>query len=183
MKQHHQTTCKLLGFLLEYPDAAWAETLTRVGPVVDALAEHQGRGRLRRFLAWAGETPEVRLQETYTAAFDLNPATSLNLTYHLMGDSEDRGKALARLLEVYRREGYDAAGSELPDYLPLVLEFLSVCPAPEDAEVLRASLGMVPVLAERLREDGHPYADLMGLAADTLEQGCGLVPRRRRKEA
>jgi nitrate reductase delta subunit len=85
-----------------------------------------------------------------------------------MGDSEDRGKALAGLLWIYHREGFDAAIGELPDYLPLMLEFLAVCPEPKDAALLWSCLGTVGLLAQRLEEKQHAYAKLMGLAADIL---------------
>ena len=111
----------------------------------------------------------MELQEAYTQAFDLDPAASLHLTYHLMGDSEDRGKALAGLLWVYHREGFDAAIGELPDYLPMILEFLALCPEPKDAALLWSCLGTVATLAQRLEEKQHPYASLMGLAADILQ--------------
>jgi nitrate reductase delta subunit len=159
---------KLLSFLLDYPDAGWFEGLAGVGDVVDGLADGRSRTTLRRFLACAESTPAIRLQEAYTAAFDLHPATSLNLTYHFMGDSEDRGKALARLVEIYRRSGWDAAACDLPDFLPMMLEFLAVCPAPEDADLLWTCLGGVGNVAGRLAREQHPYAGLLALAADIL---------------
>ena len=126
---------------------------------------------MQSFLSYAEATPLLKLQETYTSAFDLDPATSLHLTYHLLGDSEDRGKALAGLLWVYHREGYDAAIGELPDYLPMMLEFLALCPEPEDAALLWSCLGTVTALAERLEENSHPYAGLVRLV-DNIIQPC-----------
>ena len=182
MTEDDRMQLKLVGFLLEYPDAPWAAALSDLDGVVDAVADGRRREPLRRFLAYAGTTPPIKLQETYTAAFDLNPAASLNLTYHLMGDSEDRGKALAGLLRIYQREGYDIAAGELPDYLPMVMEFLSVCPAPEDAALLWSCLSTVAPLAERLERDRHPYAGLLRLAADILRD-CGGGTADKRKEA
>ncbi|WP_373499897.1 nitrate reductase molybdenum cofactor assembly chaperone [Desulfococcus sp.] len=183
MTENDRMQLKVIGFLLEYPDAAWMNALAGLDGVVAALEDGRGRQALRRFLGYAGGTPGIRLQETYTAAFDLNPSASLNLSYHLMGDSEDRGKALAGLLGVYHREGYDVAAGELPDYLPMVLEFLSVCPEPEGADLLWSCLGKVSTLAAHLEEEGHPYAGLLGLAADILRgRGCG-TPSAAEKEA
>lgn len=183
MTEDDRMQLKLVGFLLEYPDAPWAAALGDLDGAVDAVADGRRRELLRRFLAYAGNTPPIKLQETYTAAFDLNPAASLNLTYHLMGDSEDRGKALAGLLRIYQKEGYDIVAGELPDYLPMVMEFLSVCPSPEDAALLWSCLGTVAALAGCLEQDRHPYAGLLRLAADILQEWEGGAEAGKRKEA
>ncbi len=168
MTENDRMALKLIGFLLEYPDARWVSVLAELGGVVDALQDGR-REPVRQFLAYVEHTPPLALQETYTATFDLDPAADLHLTYHLMGDSEDRGRTLASLLWTYHREGYDAVPGELPDYLPMMLEFLSACPAPEDAALLWSCLGNVAALAERLARDQHPYAGLMALAAEILQ--------------
>lgn len=168
MTEDERLQCKLVAYLLEYPDAAWSADLAELDGIVATVADARRRDLLRLFLKYAGDTPPLELQEAYTAAFDLDPATSLHLTYHLTGDGEDRGKALAGLLQLYNRAGYDAVAYELPDYLPLVLEFLSLHPEPEDAGLLRSCLGAVTALAERLAEKRHPYANLVGLAADII---------------
>ncbi len=171
MNEYDREQCKLLAFMLEYPASSWIADLADVREVVETVVDQQRRELLQSFLIYAETTPPLKLQETYTAAFDLEPATSLHLTYHLLGDSEDRGKALARLLWVYHRAGYDAAIGELPDYLPMILEFLALCPEPEDAAQLWSCLGTVTALAERLEENRHPYAGLVRLV-DNIIQPC-----------
>ncbi len=180
--ENERMQCKLLAFLLEYPDNPWIEGLADLNELVEEVEDLRRREILRGFLAYAGGTPPIELQEVYTRAFDLDAATSLHLTYHLLGDSEDRGKALAGLLWVYHRAGFDAAIGELPDYLPLMLEFLAVCPEPEDAGLLWSCLGAVAGLALRLTEKQHPYANLMGLAADILRPRALAFADKRNKE-
>ncbi len=169
MNENERVQCKLLAFLLEYPAPVWRAELADLHQVVKSVIDTQRRELLQSFLSYAETTPPFALQETYTAAFDLEPATSLHLTYHLLGDSEDRGKALARLLWLYHREGYDAEIGELPDYLPMILEFLALCPEPEDAALLWSCLSTVSSLAERLEENEHPYAGLIRLVDDIIE--------------
>ncbi|TKB25923.1 nitrate reductase molybdenum cofactor assembly chaperone [Desulfopila sp. IMCC35006] len=176
MTDNDRVQCKLLALLLDYPAASWETDLVDVRETVDTVDDRQRRDLLQKFLHYAEATPLVKLQETYTAAFDLEPATSLYLTYHLMGDSEDRGKALAALLWLYHREGYDAAIGELPDYLPMILEFLALCPKPEDADLLWSCLGTVTDLAERLAKNSHPYAGLVELAADIVHPRMSTHP-------
>lgn len=182
MTENNRMQCKLLAFLLEYPDTSWSEGLAGLNEVVDGVADVRRRELLRGFLAYAEGTPLIQLQEVYTQAFDLDPAISLHLTYHLMGDSEDRGKALAGLLWIYHREGFDAAIGELPDYLPMMLEFLAVCPEPEDAALLWACLGTVATLAQRLEDKQHPYVGLMALTADILQPYAVAFTDKKSKE-
>ncbi len=182
MTENDRRQCKLLAFLLEYPASSWHTDLADVNEVVADVIDQQQRELLQRFLIYAESTPLLQLQETYTSAFDLDPTTSLHLTYHLLGDSEDRGKALAKILWVYHREGYDAAIGELPDYLPMILEFLALCPEPEEATLLWSCLGTVATLAERLEKIQHPYAGLLELAADIVQPCIGTHPDSIRKE-
>ncbi len=176
MTENDRVQCKLLAFLLEYPASSWNADLADLNEVVETVIDSQRRELLQHFLTYAESTPLLQLQETYTSAFDLDPTTSLHLTYHLLGDSEDRGKALAKILWVYHREGYDAAIGELPDYLPMILEFLALCPEPEEAALLWSCLGTVATLAERLEKNRHPYAGLMELAADIVQPCIGNHP-------
>ena len=176
MTENERVQCKLLAFLLEYPDSSWNDDLEALRETVDTVVDQKRRQLLHNFLIYAEDTPPLQLQETYTAAFDLDPAASLHLTYHLMGDSEDRGKALARLLWLYHREGHDAAIGELPDYLPMILEFLALCPGPKDAALLWSCLGTVAPLAERLRKAEHPYAGLMEMVADIVQPCMTTYP-------
>ncbi|GAB6194673.1 nitrate reductase molybdenum cofactor assembly chaperone [Desulfocastanea catecholica] len=182
MTENDRMQCKLLSFLLDYPAPSWSGDLVNLHEVLATVSDQHRLELLQSFLNYAETTPPLTLQETYTAAFDLDPATSLHLTYHLMGDSEDRGKALARLLWMYHRAGYDAAIGELPDYLPMILEFLSLCPEPEEATLLWSCLGTVAALAERLEKNHHPYAGLLELVADIVQPCLGTHPDSMSKE-
>jgi nitrate reductase delta subunit len=172
MTGNEQNLLKLLAFLLEYPTPSWRDELVHLSDLSGMTAENGSGEAIAAFLAYAGTRSLIELQEVYTASFDLDPATSLNLTYHLMGDHENRGKALAGLLQIYRQAGYDASARELPDFLPLMLEFLALCPEPEAAEILRASIGTVAPLAKRLQAAGHPYAPIIRLAAEIIQPLC-----------
>jgi nitrate reductase delta subunit len=122
------------------------------------LGDPLARERLTHFLTRMKAQPLLELQAHYTAVFDLNPSASLNLTYHLMGEREDRGRALADLIEVYRQAGFVPMVNDLPDFLPLVLEFLAVSAEGEDNELIRRCLAAVPAIVQRLRDSGSMYA-------------------------
>jgi len=182
MTENDQLQCRILAFLLDYPDTSWRAELSEWADAAAEVTDETSRQELRKFITYAEDTPALALQETYTAAFDLDPSTSLHLTYHLQGDNEERGKALAKLLWMYHQEGFDAQIGELPDYLPMILEFIALCPEPRDGDPLRSCLAAVAIIAERLAKIHHPYAILLELTAGILENRMAISFHMVRKE-
>ena len=177
MTAERQKQFKLIAFLLQYPDEALMGSLADVSETVADIDDPQMRRTVLRFRAYLENTPLMDLQEQYTAAFDLDPATCLNLTYHLLGDDAERGRLLSALQQVYARAGYGAAAPELPDHLPMVLEFLAIEPDAPRAERLWSCLSAVHTLAQRLTAAGSPYAPLFDcLAALTPHAGASGQP-------
>jgi len=169
MTDEKRTLLKLLSLCLAYPDAEALAALPEMEEATAGLRDPLSRERLSHFMTLMKAQSLLKLQEHYTAVFDMNPTTSLNLTWHLMGDREDRGRALAELLDVYRQAGFEPAVNELPDFLPLLLEFLAAAsPADAHTSILRC-LAAVPALAGRLKEAGSLYAV-------PLEMLCGVFP-------
>ncbi|MGP9788768.1 nitrate reductase molybdenum cofactor assembly chaperone [Roseinatronobacter sp. NSM] len=114
------------------------------------------------------------LQERYVLQFDRARTLSLNLFEHIHGESRDRGGAMVDLLETYRAGGFDLVGPELPDHLPVLLEFLST-QDPEQARAILADAGHIIVaLAERLARRESVYAPVLA-ALVTLAQ-VGTTP-------
>jgi nitrate reductase delta subunit len=112
------------------------------------------------FLEYVGKTSFIALQEEYTRTFDLNPSLCLNLTFHKWGDDKKRSSALVEFKKMYRDAGFDVHCAELPDYLPLVLEFLSVCRESACLPIYDQYGEQVTLIASRLREMQSPYAGL-----------------------
>ena len=158
---------KLFSILLGYPGTEWLRGLSNWSQAAEEIFAPEARQQLDRFFRWARAQGPLHLQERYTEAFDLNPATSMDLTYHSQGESEDRGKALSRLRGLYRSAGFECTTAELPDHLPVVLEFLS---AAENArtEVLDLCAPCAKRLAENLHSAKSPYADLVEPSSDIL---------------
>ncbi len=111
--------------------------------------------------------------------FDRSRTLSLNLFEHVHGESRDRGGAMVDLLETYRAGGFDLVGPELPDHLPVLLEFLSTRPQAEAREILDDAGAILVALAERLARRESPYAAVLealvafrrGRSADRGGQG------------
>lgn len=159
---------KMVSHFLQYPDEDLLNSLEPMAEEVRALPQGRAKEVLADFVGYLQSRRLIRLQEEYSRHFDLNPATSLNLTYHRYGDGKDRGAALVELLRVYRRAGYMPTTRELPDYLPLVLEFLAICPQDDFAWLVQEYRPQVEALADRLIQSGTPYAHLLSVVVDKL---------------
>ena len=118
---------RALGALLTYPRPELVAALPEVAAVLDRGADLPAaeRSGLAALVGDMQRTDALELEERYVGLFDRGRATSLNLFEHLHGDSRDRGPAMVALMDVYARAGFRMATKELPDFLPVVLEYLS----------------------------------------------------------
>ncbi len=112
------------------------------------------------------------LQERYHLLFDRGRALSLHLFEHVHGESRDRGQAMVDLLALYQRHGMWLTARELPDYLPLFVEFVSTRPADEARELLSRPLHIIAALGTRLAHRDSPYAAVF----QALEELAGGKP-------
>jgi nitrate reductase delta subunit len=181
------TTCRILSVLLDYPDKRLLNDLDTMAAAARQIPEPEFKQAVKGFLTYLQAHDLLRLQENHTAAFDLGSATTLNLTYHAFGDNEKRAAALAKLQHLYDRTGWERTSGDLPDYLPLLLEFLWLHPRPEPAaatqiwQCLNAATHLVvglekkaPAYAELLRPLGRLAA---AAATGTDQQDSRMTPR------
>jgi nitrate reductase delta subunit len=149
---------KLISCLLNYPDESLLRWLPEFKQVLNEIESISVRNKYDQILSYFEQTPLIQLQEQYTETFDLNPSNCMNLTYHRWGNTEKRGSALVHLEDVYLKAGFERVSSELPDFLPLILEFVSERPDVADSEIIPLYGTVVETLAARLQQSGHPYA-------------------------
>ncbi len=97
------------------------------------------------------------LQERYILLFDRTRSLSLHLFEHVHGESRDRGQAMIDLKALYENSGLFMSAAELPDFLPLFLEYLSTQPLAEAGETLGQTAHILSAVAERLRKRHSPY--------------------------
>lgn len=153
--------------LLDYPTA---ERLAAYGTVRDAVADLPGpvRERLWGFLDHAAAVGDEALAQDYVATFDLKRKCSMYLSYFLTGDTRKRGTALVRFVEAYRAAGWEVDRPELPDFLPIVLEFSAL----GDAEIAGGLLGShrqgIEVLRSALTAMSSPWAAVVEAVCLTL---------------
>jgi nitrate reductase delta subunit len=123
-----------------------------------APAERPG---LLALIASLGEGDLLDAEERYCELFDRGRALSLHLFEHLHGESRDRGTAMVELKQLYRAAGFDLVGNELPDYLPVVLEYLSCRELPEARDMLVDCAHILRVIARALIARQSDYAAVL----------------------
>jgi nitrate reductase delta subunit len=155
--------------LLRYPTA---RLLAADAELADAARGLPRRSRepLERFLAHRREMPQLELEREYVEAFDTRRRCTLNVGYYLYGDTRRRGVALLRLKRMYAAAGLIPDSEELPDHLPLMLEFAAFAPSGYGERVLEEHRVGLELLRLALAADGRPYADV-------LDAVCAALPR------
>ena len=166
MNQEKRSLLKVLSILLQYPEDVFIGSFEELREAVVEIPLEEHREKCVNFLNYLDNNSLIHLQEEYTATFDLNPATSLNLTYHKWGDARERGSALSDLNYLYHKAGYDSSDDDLPDYLPLILEFLSITTLAGSFSFLGQYCDHIEAVGSRLREKGSPYAGLFEIVLD-----------------
>ncbi len=162
MEKEERMLCGLVSRLLDYP----CEDIVNSAKDIEQTAKGIPNGlkeELLDFLSYLGKTPLIALQEEYTRTFDHNPSLCLNLTFHKWGDDKKRSLALVELIKTYRDAGYQVSCVELPDYLPMLLEFISVCPDEAIFPLLEEYGDQLSLMASRLRVMKSPYAKLFAV--------------------
>ena len=169
-------TFKVLSALLSYPTEALIAAAPEFVTVLNAekLVPPASRGALDALIAEIGNGEVYDLQERYGLLFDRSKTLALHLFEHVHGESRDRGQAMVDLKAMYENAGLMIAANELPDYVPLLLEFLSTRPLADARELLGQTTHILAALAERLGRRELRYRALF----DALVAIAAEAPRR-----
>jgi nitrate reductase delta subunit len=165
-------TFKVLSALLSYPTEALIEAAPEFWAVLDQekLVPAASRRALDLLIGDIGSGEVYDLQERYGLLFDRSKTLALHLFEHVHGESRDRGQAMVDLKAMYENAGLVIAANELPDYVPLLLEFLSTQKLAEARELLGQTAHILAALAERLgrRESNYKavFDALVAIAAE-----------------
>ena len=162
---------KALGALLDYPTAELQSALDEIEQALGEeraipAAELEG---VRAFMERLRRADIMDTQEYWIGLFDRSKRLALHLYEHSHGESRDRGQAMVNLALTYRMNGFELNAAEMPDYLPLLLEFLSVIPEVHARRYLTDAIEIIEALRIRLEERDSTYAALLG-ALVTLAQ-------------
>lgn len=159
---------KVISLLLSYPTTALQGAGEEIARALasDRLVGDRQKSALEELAADIAGRDIYDAQERYVLLFDRTRALSLHLFEHVHGESRDRGQAMVDLMKMYDDHGFEVDARELPDYLPMFLEFLSVLPAEEVRELLNQTLHITSALGERLKKRGSVYANAFGVLED-----------------
>jgi nitrate reductase delta subunit len=163
-----QAIYRLCSALLLYPDDRLLERREEVRRAVGELAPGPAADALGRFADWLIETDPLAVAQHYVETIDLHKRSGLYLTFYGEGDKRERGSALLRLKQLYRAAGLPLEGTELPDYLPVMLEFAADAPGGRGELVLREHRAAIELVRLSLREHRSPYADVVEAVSVTL---------------
>ena len=152
---------------LSYPD----DEILGSAPAIAAALRESAPGAAASFaplLTWWEETPAEQVQEAYVETFDMSKRHALYLSYWTDGDTRRRGMVLADLKQRYRDAGLAVSGTgELPDFVPLVLEFARHRPD-EGAALMQEYRASLELIRIALAERGSPYAEVVAAVCATL---------------
>lgn len=151
---------RALGALLGYPGGALREALPEIAEIVrgSPLLRPRERAAVEGLIDLLAAADPLWAEERYVELFDRGRATSLNLFEHVHGETRDRGTAMVELKTIYARAGLDLAANELPDYLPVVLEYLSGREPAEVRDMLGDCAHILRAVGEALLRRGSPYS-------------------------
>lgn len=172
-------TYRALSLMLSYPTAEGAALMPAVLDTLnrEALLPARLVRRLRPLASELSARDPYELQARYVDLFDRTRSLSLQLYEHVHGESRDRGQAMVELLKLYSSRGLELTARELPDHLPVFLEFLSMLPGAEAAALLGEAAHVLEALRERLKKRQSPYArvfDALVALVDTARNGDAL---------
>ncbi len=178
MTGQEQLSLKLIAGFLDYPGTT---TFMERWEMRYSLAVEYCPALVPVLDGWR-QTGFSQLEEMYVASFDLVESGSLYLTAHEFGDSRERGNALAQLGQMVTDAGYGVAFGELPDYLPLLIEFLAIGPG-EAVGTLAPRIATVAGQILQTLEEHHPYRPLfallrrvLGVAENPVDSGAKERP-------
>jgi nitrate reductase delta subunit len=165
----HAAVLQAASLLLQYPDQRWRADLPIVREALLTMPHGVPRDGLLALVEHARTTPAAELEEHYVAVFDRKRKCCLHLTWWTDGETRRRGLSLARLKALYRTHGFELQGGELPDYLPVVLEFAAQGDVTLGLQLIQEHRPAVELLRLALLDVGTPYASV-------LTALCALLP-------
>ncbi|MDJ1130740.1 nitrate reductase molybdenum cofactor assembly chaperone [Streptomyces iconiensis] len=152
--------------VLRHPDQEWPERLSLVTEALTDLPGSPAR-LLRGFCAEVAPVPQLELSARYITTFDRSRRRTLHLTYYTDGDTRRRGASLLRWRQLYAAHGWYPPEDELPDFLPLALEFAARCPR-QGRRALQDHRAALELLRIALEDHHSPYAAVVTAVCATL---------------
>lgn len=164
-----QYVFQLLSLLLQYPEAE-SVNISELREAAEDIEILIVKENIESFLAEIEHKSLDELCQMYVNTFDFNQKVALYLTYSAAGEEQERGQILVELKAAYEKAGFELASSELPDYLPLFLEFVAVTSEKQGQAMMKQYLPVIQNLGTELDKDQSPYRWLFQACLNTAAE-------------
>jgi nitrate reductase delta subunit len=171
-------TLRVLAHVLRYPDAAFRAHIPEMQAALKAEAAlaPMRLAELHALLKHLAQHPALEVESGYVELFDRGRRTALHLFEHVHGDSRERGPAMIDLIQTYEKGGLFLGSEELPDHLPVLLEFASTQPPAQAREFLGEIAHIVRVIFSALQARQSPYASVLASVLELAGERAQTVP-------
>jgi nitrate reductase molybdenum cofactor assembly chaperone NarJ/NarW len=172
---------QLCSYLLNYPDHEWIDSLIEVEEEVEYLASSPMKDELLQFCQGAKKKSAAEILSTYVNTFDFGKKTNLYVTYMSSGEQRERGMDLLFLKNYYKLQGFSVTDKELPDYLPIMLEFASLVDEEKIIPVFERYFENIKEIEKHLVDANNLYHHILSACLRALE-AAGVTKGVRRSE-
>ncbi|SDD27634.1 nitrate reductase delta subunit [Terribacillus halophilus] len=161
---------QVVSYLLRYPTRDLTDDLMDIRAFCAEMEPKEAQEHLAVFLKELEERDIDQIIDHYIHHFDFGRLTNLYVSYLKLGEQRERGLELLKLKMIYEAYGFTPTEEELPDYLPLLLEFCAYAPEAARKEVLEMHGKAINEIRSKLREEGSYYAALLDALFCLMEQ-------------
>ncbi len=176
-----QSVFQFCSYLLTYPDKEFQEALSEFDEEMVKLPAGKVKQEIEQFVEAAKGLSLDELSHTYIYTFDFGKKTNLYVTYMTSGEQRERGVDLLYLKNYYKLCGFEASDRELPDYLPLMLEFAGQVDGETIKPVFERYYENVIEIRNRLTEQNNLYRHVLDAIVGALNE-TGITKTKRRGE-
>ncbi|TDQ40734.1 nitrate reductase molybdenum cofactor assembly chaperone [Aureibacillus halotolerans] len=162
-------TFQMMSYLLRYPDEDLQAALPDIRDFCTRMKEESVQDSLLTFLDEVEKRDLDQLTDHYIGHFDFGRLTNLYVTYLKLGEQRERGVELLKLKMMYEENGFSLTEKDLPDYLPLMLEFCAHAPEKARTELLQMHGNAIDEIRNKLAEQSSYYAVLLDALFHLME--------------
>lgn len=164
-----KTLLQVSAYLLKYPDEELRSSLEALLEVVTDINDEMANNLLLPVIDHLQDSAPDELMKSYVLAFDFGKKTNMYVTFAKHGEQRERGPALLDIKQSYQKAGWDMHEEELPDYLPLMLEFAAQAPAHDGLGLLKAHLPSIEAIGEELTKIDSMYKNVLRFVVQTIK--------------
>lgn len=177
-REQRKTVFSCISYLLSYPDDEWANSLNDCLEAIRTVQNKAIIDKITAFIHVIQAIPARQRMEQYVETFDFGKKTNLYVTYMNTGEQRERGIELLQLKQRYKAAGFDTTEQELPDYLPLMLEFAAYAEQQHVVPLFETYADNIGEIRKQLAANESPYTAIFDAIFLALEElGVKLIAK------